>query len=301
MADVYVRRRLVVGGGAAALVGLISWHPFRHGDAVARTVVPSDGASGTPHLTVGSSSSRGLTRHIDAAALVRALDAALGARAGDVSVAAYDRRTDLTYTYHPALTNICASIVKVLILTSVAHTRRAAGGSLTASDRDLAEDMITESDNDAATTLYLRGGGAPAAQSVANALGMRSTRANVRWGLTTTTAVDQVSLMRALAYGHPFLVAADRTYILDLMGRVDPAQSFGIGTLPPGTKGVTLQVKNGWLSYGSDQWHDNTIGHVYGARRDYAAAILSTRNATDAAGRALLTRAAEVLYTHLAH
>lgn len=238
---------------------------------------------------------------VDASILARAMDAALGTRAADVSAAAYDRSTGATFSYHPTLTNICASIVKVLILASVAHTRRVAGGSLTATDRDLAEDMITESDNNAATELYRRGGGAPAAQRVANALGMKNTRPNVRWGLTTTTATDQVLLVRALAYGHPFLQAADRAYIFDLMGRVDPGQSFGIGTLPQGVKGVKVQVKNGWLPYNPGLWHDNSIGHVQGPGRDYAAAILSTRNASDAAGRALITKAAAVLYTHLGH
>ncbi|NYJ74105.1 serine hydrolase [Allobranchiibius huperziae] len=299
MGDVYVRRRLVVGSGAAALVGLIAWHPLRH-DGRPNTAVSTGSSSGATHRK-STSASRATATRTDPGILTRALDAALGARAGDVSVTAYDRRSSATFSYHPAMTNVCASIMKVLILTSVSHTRRAAGGSLTASDRDLAEDMITESDNDAATELYRRGGGAPAAQRVANALGMMSTRPNVRWGLTTTTAPDQVMLVRALAYGHSFLDNTDRAYIFDLMGRVDPGQKFGIGTLPAGVKGVAVQVKNGWLPYNPGSWHDNSIGHVQGAGRDYAAAILSTRNATDAAGRALITKAAAVLYTHLGH
>ena len=280
-------------------MGLVAWHPLRHAD-IANAAAPADGSSGTSHRA-GMTASRSTAGRIDTSTLTRAMNAALGTRAADVSAAAYDRSSGATFTYHPALTNICASIVKVLILTSAAHTRRVAGGSLTASDRDLAEDMITESDNNAATELYRRGGGAPAAQRVANALGMKGTRANVRWGLTTTTAADQVLLVRALAYGHPFLQAADRAYIFDLMGRVDPGQSFGIGTLPAGVKGVKVQVKNGWLPYNPGLWHDNSIGHVQGAGRDYAAAILSTRNASDAAGRALITKAAAVLYTHLGH
>lgn len=301
MGDVYVRRRLVVGGGAAALVGLVACHPFKQGGGDSKTAVPSSSSSSTSNRSTSTTPSRATTTRLDSGALTRALDAALGARAADVSAAAYDRRTGVTFTYHPALSNICASIVKVLILTSVAHTRRAAGGSLTPTDRDLAEDMITESDNNAATALFRRGGGAPAAQRVANALGMKGTRANSAWGLTTTTAADQVTLIRSLAYGHPFLNSADRAYILDLMGRVDPVQRFGIGTLPAGVKGVKVQVKNGWLPYNPGLWHDNTIGHVQGAGRDYAAAILSTRNASDVAGRALITKAAAVLYTHLGH
>lgn len=302
MSDVYVRRRLVVGAGAAALVGLFSYKACGSDDAPANAA-PSNGvtSSSANSSSPARSATPTSTPSIDSAGLTHALNAGLGARAANVSVAAFDRRSGATFSYHPAMTNVCASIAKVLILVSIIRTRRIGGTGLTAGDQDLAEDMITESDNAAASALFRRAGYAPGIQRVADSLGMRSTKANSFWGLTTTTAGDQVTLMRAISYGHPLLQAADRAYILGLMGRVDPGQSFGIGTLPAGTSGVTVHVKNGWLPYDPGLWHDNSVGHVQGAGRDYAAAILSTGNATDVAGRALLTKAAGLVYTHLGH
>lgn len=217
MSDVYVRRRVAVGAGAAALVGLISfealgseWFP-----AVRRPSVHVENA--TSSRSPGSA----LRASIDAAGLTRSLNAELGARAADVSVAAYDRRTGTTFTYHPAMTNVSASIMKVLILAGIVQTRRAAGGVLTARDKGLAENMIEESDNASATALFSRSGGVPGVQRVATALGMSSTTVCSAWGLTTTTATDQVILMRAMTYGHPLLRAEDRAYMLSLMGDVD--------------------------------------------------------------------------------
>lgn len=299
MADVYVRRRAFVGAGAAALVGLVSYSACGNG---------TNGDIKTlPGTTKGASSATAPqptptpTPSIDTGSLTAALNAALGSRAADVSVAVYDSRVAQTFLYHPELTNVAASIMKVLILASVVRTRRTAGGSLSEAEEGLAENMITLSDNASASALFRRAGRVAGVQKVATSLGMKSTRVNSAWGLTTTTAADQVILMRAIAYGHPLLRADDRADMLELMGDVDDTQRFGIGTLPAGTTGVKVQVKNGWLPYNPGRWHDNSVGHVQGAGRDYTAAVLSTGNATDPAGRALVTKAAAVLYANLGH
>lgn len=297
MADVYVKRRLFVGAGALALVGLVSYGACGNGDDDSPTAGKSPGKGkgkeSEPEQTPTP------TPSIDTAGLTKALDATLGPRAADVSVAAYDHQIGKVFTYHPQLTNVSASIMKVLILVSVIRTRRTAGTPLSASDMSLAENMIKVSDNNSSSTLFRRSGRQVGVQKIARSLGMTSTEVKSAWGLTTTTAGDQLTLMRAIAYGHPLLRADDRAYILGLMGDVDVTQRFGVGTLPAGTTGVKVQVKNGWLPYNPGRWHDNSVGHVQGAGRNYAAAILSTNNATDVAGRALVTKAAAVLYANL--
>ncbi len=302
MVDVYVRRRLVVGAGAAAVIGVVAARPLYAGGDDAADTPPTSGPSSnsSPSRTSKAVATPTVTA-VHSGMLTAALDTALGARRGDVGLAVFDRRTRQTFTYHPSMPNVCASIVKALILTGIVRTRRAAGTPLTASDKALAVQMITVSDNNAATALFRRAGRAAGLQQVASGLGMTHTQVNSSWGLTTTTAPDQVLLMRAIAYGHPLLRADDRAYMLGLMGRVDAGQRFGVGTLPAGTTGVTVQVKNGWLPYTPGGWHDNTVGRVQGQGRDYAASILSTRNASDTAGRTLLTKAAGVVFAHLGH
>lgn len=298
MADVYVKRRLIVGAGAATLVGMVSYSACGNGDDPSNpTPTRSAGKGKTPPPAETPTPTP--TPSIDTVGLTKALDATLGPRAVDVSVAAYDRKLDKVFVYHPELTNVAASIMKILILVSVIRTRRAAGEPLSASDMSLAENMIEVSDNNSASALFRRSGRVAGVQKIATSLGMKSTTVNSAWGLTTTSAADQLTLMRAIAYGHPLLRADDRAYILGLMGDVDDTQKFGIGTLPTGTIGVKVQVKNGWLPYNPGRWHDNSVGHVQGAGRDYSAAILSTGNATDIAGRTLVTKAAGVLYANL--
>jgi hypothetical protein len=102
------------------------------------------------------------------------------------------------------------------------------------------------------------------------------------WGLTRTTAADQVVLMRQVAYGSRLLSGADRAYIRSLMGSVAPAQRWGVsGGVPAG---VTVELKNGWLPRATHGWRINSIGHVAGQGRDYVLAILSQDNATMAGG-----------------
>lgn len=299
MGDGYVRRRALVGAGAAGLVGLVSYTACGNGTGrdSRKSLRATEDASFMTSPTATPTPSP--TPSIDTVRLNAALNAALGARAADVSVAVYDSTVDQTFVYHPELTTVTASIMKVLILVSVARTRRAAGTSLSEADENLAENMIRVSDNASASALFNRAGRVAGVQKVATSLGMSSTRVKSAWGLTTTTAADQVTLMRTIAYGHRLLRADDRADMLDLMGDVDETQRFGIGTLPAGTTDVEVQVKNGWLPYNPGRWHDNSVGHVQGAGRDYVAAILSTGNATDLAGRALVTKAAGVLYASL--
>lgn len=233
------------------------------------------------------------------ASLDRALRARLGSRATSASVAVYDTRTRATYSLNPTWTNECASIVKVLILVTLQRARRRAGGALTASDRSLATSMIRVSDNDAASTLLRRAGGLSALQTMARDLGMARTTVDPagRWGITRTTSVDQVVLMRAIAWGTPHLTLAERQYALSLMKSVVSSQRFGVGQ---SASGVTIAVKNGWLPRSTGAWRHNSIGTVSGGGRSYAVAILTRGNGSDASGRALTTDLARIVYSQLA-
>lgn len=199
----------------------------------------------------------------------------LGKNADDVSFSVRDRHSGKTYTYNGGFRNSTASIVKVLVLTTIVRERREDGKSLSSSQKRLAERMIRFSDNDATSALFAQAGGRSAAQKMADDLGMTRTTVRGAWGTTTTSAADQRLLMDTLVDGTPHLTKADRAYILGLMGRVTPEQRWGVGSVP---KGSSVAVKNGWLPLEPHGWRINSIGSVKGSGRDYTLAILSWDN-----------------------
>src|SRR5674536_7031 len=92
------------------------------------------------------------------------------------------------------------------------------------------------------------------------------------WGLTRTSAADQVQLMRTVAFPNPVLGEAARGYLAGLMSNVTPSQRWGVSAgVPPG---VPVAVKNGWLPV-ANGWEINSIGHVSGGLHDYVVAVLS--------------------------
>ena len=211
---------------------------------------------------------------------------------GMLSVAVFDRRSGNTYVYNPTARNECASIVKVLILASVCDRAQGQGRQLKAWEKSQAFVMIRDSDNTAATNLWQLVGGAPAVQDMATRLGMQQTITNTAWGLTTTSALDQVRLMNEICYQGRLLGMSHRRYIVDLMGSVTPSQRWGVGSVG------TAQVKNGWLPY-EGQWRINSIGHVGGSSRNHTMAILQT-TPTMESGTAIADEVALTVFNHLA-
>lgn len=220
---------------------------------------------------------------------IHAIDAAT---AGSLSVAVYDRRSARVWQYNAPLRNECASIVKVLILATVCYRAQSQGRGLSAWEKSQASSMIRFSDNTAATNLWRSVGGAPAVQAMANRVGMRQTVVSSAWGLTTTSAYDQIVLMNEICWHARTLRATYRGYIITLMGQVTASQRWGVGSVG------TSQVKNGWLPY-NGAWRINSIGHVGGYGRNHTLAILQ-RTPTMAVGTDVANRVARTMWTHLA-
>ena len=220
---------------------------------------------------------------------IYAIDAAT---TGTLSVAVYDRRTGRFWQYSAGVRNKCASIVKVLILATVCDRAQRLGRALTAWEKSQASIMIRYSDNNAATNLWKSVGGAPAVQAMATKLRMYQTVTNKAWGLTTTSAYDQMVLMDEIFWFGRVLNSTNRGYISTLMGQVTSGQRWGVGTYG------TSQVKNGWLPY-NGQWRINSVGHVGGYGRNHTLAILQ-RTPTMAIGTSVANRVAKTMWDHLA-
>ncbi len=125
-----------------------------------------------------------------------------------------------------------ASIVKVNILAALLLQTQDADRRLTAEERAYATTMIENSDNAAATALW-RSIGRSAGLGAANErLGLRDTVGGdgLLWGLTQTTAADQIALLRQV-FGEDedsALSADSRAYVQGLMGNIAAGQDWGV-------------------------------------------------------------------------
>jgi Beta-lactamase enzyme family len=219
----------------------------------------------------------------------------LSGRAGTVLAAVYDLRTGRAWHLGQGPPQAEASVVKLDVLeTLLAERAQGSGTGLSASERTLAGQMIEDSDNDAATSLWYAVGGAARIRSFNARAGLTQTAPSScvvcpgfawpGWGLTTTTPDDQIALLRQLVTPSSVLPRAAREYALSLMQNVTPAQRWGVSGGVPAQ--VTVALKNGWLPLhgsGSD-WQINSVGWISGGGRDYLMAVLSTGNPSEQYG-----------------
>ena len=109
----------------------------------------------------------------------------LSGRAGTVLAAVYDLRTGRTWHLGQGRPQAEASVVKLDVLeTLLAERGQGDGTGLSASERALAEQMIEDSDNDAATSLWYAAGGAAGIRSFNATAGLTRHRAVVVRGLS---------------------------------------------------------------------------------------------------------------------
>ncbi|MYR54900.1 hypothetical protein GTY54_01100 [Streptomyces sp. SID625] len=197
-----------------------------------------------------------------------------------------------------------ASIIKVDILAAALLRAQDAGRTLTAEERAYAEPMIRRSDNASANALWRQIGEAPGLEAANRRLGLTETRggSGPRWGLTRTTASDQIRLLRAVfapesggtgsggTAGGGALNAASRSYVRTLMNGIADDQDWGVSAAgsPAGAA-----LKNGWLQRStSGLWDVNSVGRVTVNGRPCLVAVLSDGNASMSEGVSLVERTA---------
>ncbi|CAM5410790.1 hypothetical protein SVIOM342S_10409 [Streptomyces violaceorubidus] len=157
-----------------------------------------------------------------------------------------------------------ASIVKVDILATLLLQAQDAGRNLTAAERALAEPMIRKSDNAATNKLWREIGGASGLREANKRMGLTSTKGGpgTKWGLTQTTASDQIRLLLSVFEG-PATLKTDsplnkdsRAYIRTLMTHVASDQAWGVSAV----SGSDYALKNGWLQRTtSGLWDVNSV------------------------------------------
>ncbi len=294
----------------------VGGHPAGVGQVAAVTVYHSanhDETTPSPRLTA-------LTSHTTAGKLAGPLrlgpdpfdgeaSSYLDTRGGTVTAGLYDITDHTTWLLNGAATQATGSIVKVDILAALVQQAEVDHAPFTPKEEQLASDMIEYSDNDAATTLWDRAGG-PAGIGVVNRrLHMSNTELSTcvqcpgfpwpGWGLTTTSATDQLALLRSIVLrGSPFS-SNDRRYIQGLMEHVTPSERWGISAGTP--PNATVALKNGWLPLNESDtdWQVNSVGWVHGLGRDYLLVVLTTGNPTEQYGIDTIDGLAQILWHQL--
>lgn len=196
-----------------------------------------------------------------------------------------------------------ASIIKVDILAALLLQAQDAGRGLTQQERTQTEAMIERSDNDAASALWRQIGLAPGLEAANKRLGLSSTVGGPggTWGLTRTTATDQIRLLRAVFADtgtssgiEPVLAKTSRNYIRTLMTRIAAGQSWGVSA----ASDSGWALKNGWLQRSTTGlWDINSVGQVTSGTHHYLVAVLSDGNASMTGGIATVERAARTAVT----
>jgi beta-lactamase class A len=213
-----------------------------------------------------------------AARISRGVLAALAGRHdSSVGLAVSDTREDLSCAYHAGEHFISASVIKATIISALL-LKEGGPAKLTKSQHALAWQMITQSNDNAASALWDEVGIA-SMQRFLNSAGMTHTRLNdAAWGLSLLTPRDEMTLLHVLTRPGAVLSSKSRGYVLWLMSKVVPSQRWGVPAGAPSD--VTVHVKNGWLPYPNlsltaTDWHVNSIGAFTGHDISYQIVVLT--------------------------
>ncbi|MGY1502134.1 serine hydrolase [Streptomyces sp. QTS52] len=219
-----------------------------------------------------------------------------------VSVAVLDVESGDSATYGDG-TFDTASIVKVDILATLLLRAQDEDRSLTAQEKRYATSMIEVSDNASASALWTAIGKAKGLAAANKRFGLTDTEggSGMLWGLTQTTAADQLTLLQQVfaksgdSGDASELSAASRAYLQGLMGSIAEDQDWGVSAAgATGTADRRFALKNGWLPRtATGLWDINSIGRVTTADgREFLVAVVSNGNTTKAKGISLVESAA---------
>ncbi|MFE2299838.1 serine hydrolase [Streptomyces sp. NPDC059445] len=221
------------------------------------------------------------------ALLAKALESVTVAAGAKTSVAVLDVGSGESAAYGDTAFDT-ASIVKVNILAALLLQAQEADRHLTAREKTYATAMIENSDNASATALWAAIGRADGLDAANKRFGLTDTQGGdgELWGLTQTTASDQLTLLRQVFGDDSELSAASRSYLQGLMGEIETDQRWGVSAAGDGSRWA---LKNGWLARSTTGlWDINSIGRISSDGHDYLVATLSNGNSTQAKGISLV-------------
>ncbi|MFC1443565.1 serine hydrolase [Streptacidiphilus sp. N1-10] len=217
------------------------------------------------------------------------LEKAASAAEGKVAVAATDLTTGAALDYgdtdHGFVT---ASIAKMDILATLLLQAQDDDRTLTSSQRSLATRMIENSDNTAADSLYQAIGESSGLDAANKRFGLTETEggSGLYWGLTTTSAADQLRLLRQVFTSSSVLSSASRSYEQGLMSQVETDQRWGVSAAATSSD---FALKNGWLPRSATGlWVINSVGRVSRNGHLLLISVVSDGNLSESGGISLV-------------
>ncbi|MFJ3671824.1 serine hydrolase [Streptomyces sp. NPDC090106] len=224
--------------------------------------------------------------------LATAMDTVTVPDGAEVSVAVLDLDSGDSATYGDAAFDT-ASIVKVDILATLLLQAQDEDRHLTTAEKAYATAMIENSDNTSASALWRIIGKAEGLDAANERFGLTGTEGgdDMLWGLTQTTAADQLTLLQQVFGDDSQLSEASQEYLQGLMGEIAADQHWGVSAAADGSGWA---LKNGWLPRSATSlWDINSIGRVTASDgKDYLVVALSDGNATKEKGISLVESAA---------
>lgn len=275
------------------LGGLLVWHLYNVREKKLTVTAKVNDTHNSEISTITGTAAPIVQKPSVSSDLESAWSSIIAGRQGAIDIAVYDATNDQIAHYTNVDTTFnTASIVKLSILEELLLQDQNEGQSLSDDQMALAAPMIENSDNDSATALWTEVGGSSGMDSLFNQVGASSTTAAGQgaWGLTQTTALDQLKVVNAIAYPGALLSIDSAAVATNLLDLVESDQIWGVSAGVPSS--VTTELKNGWLpdadtngSYSNtSDWVVNSIGHVYGQGVDYTIAVLTDGNPSEKYG-----------------
>jgi beta-lactamase class A len=291
---------ILVLSGSIALVGAV----FALADAGHPRSAPSTTTAAAASGSAGAAGAVEVPQVTATAVPTTVVTGLIAADGGHASVAVENLGTGATASYNVSNDYVTASIVKLDILCTLLYRDERSGHAPSDAQKSLITSMIENSDNDAAQHLYEDVGGGPAITAANRAFGLTDTaveantvdEAGYSWGDTTTTALDQVRLLRQVFAAGSLLTSADRAYIQTLMAHVESDQRWGVSAAAddPSPSASDYLLKNGWLPRKTTtDWEINSIGEVQHDGQKYLVAVLSNDNKTEDSGIDLVQQLAK--------
>ncbi|MFI9272187.1 serine hydrolase [Kitasatospora sp. NPDC052896] len=233
-----------------------------------------------------------------AARLSSDIGSALAGRKDTVAFAVTDDTTGVSCAFHADEHFDSASVVKVTIMGAVLRRAEDEHRYLTDWEDGNLQQMITASDNDAATALW-QSLGMPRLQSFLELAGMKDTQlgADGYWGLTQITAADEMKALDVFTGNSNVITPAAKAYGLGLMSQVEADQRWGTPFGAPAS--VTVHVKNGWLPRATHGWRVHSLGIFTGPGKDYRMAVLTQDNPDESDGIDTIQAIAAVVHRDL--
>ncbi len=208
-------------------------------------------------------------------ALSPSLAAYAGSLGSGITVAVYSPDDQRYYVDNGDVTTVMGSTAKVPILLTLLRLAEGQDRTLTDDELDMATEMIEESNNDDAQSLYeevTQDG----VTDYLNSIGVTGITMNDDFGWSTTTPLAMAQLLDGLRTGS-IVNATDQAFALNLMSNIDPEQQFGVGETAP--SGATYAMKDGWVVAPDGTWTNGSVGIVTTPKHTYIIAVYAQGNA----------------------